>query len=58
MTYEYRCVKCGHEWEEEQRIKDDPTERCPECGEPSAQRQICCAGFVLNGECWARDGYR
>ena len=31
-TYEYRCEDCGHQFEEVQRMTDDPLEACPECG--------------------------
>ncbi len=56
-TYEYICKACLHEWEEEQKITDDPIEQCPACYENEAKRQISCKGFVLNGTCWAKDLY-
>lgn len=31
-TYEYRCEDCGHQFEQRQRMSDDPLETCPECG--------------------------
>jgi putative FmdB family regulatory protein len=30
-TYEYVCRKCGHEFEQFQRITDAPLKRCPTC---------------------------
>lgn len=30
-TYEYVCRKCGHEFEEFQKITDPPLKRCPKC---------------------------
>lgn len=30
-TYEYKCDKCGHEFEAFQSIKDDPIKICPVC---------------------------
>lgn len=30
-TYDYECLKCGHRFEEFQRITDAPRQRCPEC---------------------------
>jgi len=30
-TYEYRCPNCGFEFEQEQSVKADPLERCPQC---------------------------
>ncbi len=31
--YEYRCLKCGHQFEKMQRISDDAVRRCEKCGE-------------------------
>ncbi len=30
-VYEYACEKCGHEFEREQRITDEPIKTCPKC---------------------------
>ena len=30
-TYEYKCDKCGHEFEAFQSIKDEPIKICPVC---------------------------
>lgn len=30
-TYEYKCDKCGHDFEELQSIKADPLTKCPVC---------------------------
>lgn len=30
-TYEHRCEKCKHEWEDFYSIKADPPDICPEC---------------------------
>jgi putative FmdB family regulatory protein len=58
MTYEYQCKACKHEWEAEQKIKDEPIRECPKCHEQEAQRVIAGRGaFVLNGRCWAKDSY-
>lgn len=58
-TYVYRCTAsdCAAEWEQEQRITEAPQRSCPECGQETARRQICCTAFVLSGPRWARDGY-
>ncbi len=59
MTYEYVCEACGHEWEAEQRISEDPLKRCPKCRKPRAKRLVSGGtGHVLKGSRWARDGYR
>lgn len=31
--YEYRCLKCGHQFEKLQNITDRPAGRCEKCGE-------------------------
>jgi putative FmdB family regulatory protein len=30
-TYSYRCSNCGHEFDIEQKIKDEPLKTCPHC---------------------------
>ena len=58
MTYEYLCGACGHEWEVEQSIRDNPLKKCPQCGKLRAQRQVSGGtGFLLKGGGWYADGY-
>jgi putative FmdB family regulatory protein len=48
-TYEYKCPKCGHQFEVFQRITSKGGARCPECG-TKAERQLSGgAGFVFKG---------
>jgi putative FmdB family regulatory protein len=58
-TYEYVCEHrdCGHEWEKQQSIKEEPERQCPKCGRGSAKRLISCGSFVLKGRGWASDLY-
>jgi putative FmdB family regulatory protein len=56
-TYEYQCEKCGHEFEREQRITDDPIKTCPKCKAPKAKRLISATSFVLKGSGWYSDLY-
>lgn len=56
-TYEYLCGKCGHEFEREQRITEDPVKTCPECRARKVQRLISRTGFVLKGSGWYSDLY-
>jgi putative FmdB family regulatory protein len=51
-VYEYRCGKCGHEFEEIQRITADPIRKCPKCGKLSVERLISRTSFVLKGSGW------
>jgi putative FmdB family regulatory protein len=58
MTYEYICQACGHQWEAQQSIKEDPLKDCPSCGQPQAKRQISQGpGFILKGGGWYSDLY-
>lgn len=58
MTYDYLCKFCAHEWEEDQKITENPIEICPACGKKEAQRQISKGtSFILNGGGWASSNY-
>jgi len=58
--YEYRCPKCGHEFERllKHSERDDP-QPCPneKCGEKQAKKLISRSSFSLKGGGWADDGY-
>ena len=57
-TYEYRCSRCGGEWEQEQRISEPPITRCSSCGTETAKRLISKGtGFTLKGGGWASENY-
>jgi len=56
-TYEYACDKCGHEFEREQRITDDPVKTCPACRGRRVRRLISNTSFVLKGSGWYSDLY-
>lgn len=56
-TYEYQCEKCGHEFEREQRITEDPIKTCPKCKAQKAKRLISATSFVLKGSGWYSDLY-
>ncbi|MEM7137237.1 MAG: zinc ribbon domain-containing protein [Myxococcota bacterium] len=56
-TYDYTCDSCGHEFEREQRITEDPIKRCPRCGKMKARRMIGGGGFILKGGGWESDLY-
>jgi len=55
--YEYACDKCGHEFEVEQRITDDPIKTCPECRSRRVKKLISLTSFVLKGGGWYSDLY-
>jgi putative FmdB family regulatory protein len=45
-TYEYRCSKCGFEFEEFQSIAAEPLSKCPKCG-AKVQRKISGGGILI-----------
>lgn len=56
-VYEYACQACGHEFEREQRITEDPVKACPKCKARKAKRMISRTSFVLKGSGWYSDLY-
>ena len=56
-TYDYECKGCGHEFQKEQRISDNPAKKCPSCGAMKAKRLISRTNFVLKGSGWYNDLY-
>jgi putative FmdB family regulatory protein len=56
-VYEYACEKCGHEFEAQQRITDDPIKTCPACRARKVKRLISQTSFVLKGGGWYSDLY-
>lgn len=45
-TYEYKCEKCHHQFEQFQKITDEPVKTCPACG-GVVKRLISGGGGVL-----------
>lgn len=46
--YTYRCNDCGHEFEQRQRMSDDPLTECPVC-EGGIRRIVNAVGVVFKG---------
>jgi len=46
-TYEYRCNKCGHEFETFQPMTAGALKKCPACGKLSLKRLIGTGGAIL-----------
>jgi len=46
-TYDYKCKKCDHIWEEFASIKAPPTKKCPACKKNAAERQISAGAAIL-----------
>jgi putative FmdB family regulatory protein len=49
--YEYRCDKCGREFEEWQKFSDQPVDHCSHCG-GHTHRLISQSTFILKGTGW------
>jgi putative FmdB family regulatory protein len=56
-TYDYACENCGHKWDVEQKMSEDPIRKCPKCGKLKAKRQITGGNFILKGGGWYSDLY-
>jgi putative FmdB family regulatory protein len=54
-TYEYRCDKCGVEFEVVQKMSDPPVEK-HECG-GTVKRLISSTSFQLKGSGWYQTDY-
>jgi putative FmdB family regulatory protein len=46
--YDYKCTKCGHVFEVQQRISEEPLKFCPQCKGP-IKRLISPAGIIFKG---------
>ncbi|HTR80216.1 MAG TPA: FmdB family zinc ribbon protein [Bacteroidota bacterium] len=46
-TYEYKCKKCGHEFEEFQSMKAAPLSLCPVCHTENLVRVISSGGGMI-----------
>jgi len=58
-TYDYRCTKCGHEFELFQSMSDSPKRKCPECGKLALERLIGTgAAVIFKGSGFYQTDYR
>ncbi|KPK66942.1 FmdB family transcriptional regulator [candidate division TA06 bacterium SM23_40] len=57
-TYDYRCEKCGYQFEEFQSITEKPLSRCPHCGGPVRRLIGAGAGFLFKGSGFYVTDYR
>lgn len=50
-TYEYKCVHCGHSFEEFQSMTAASLVRCPQCGQDGLKRVLGGgAGMIFKGQ--------
>ncbi len=59
-TYEYKCKKCGHQFEEFQSITDEPLKTCPKHDCNGIVYRIISpgAGFLFKGSGFYQTDYR
>jgi putative FmdB family regulatory protein len=58
-TYEYKCTKCRHEFEQFQSMKDAALKQCPACKSKSLERLIGIgAAVIFKGSGFYQTDYR
>ena len=58
-TYEYKCDKCGHLFEQMQGITSKSLRKCPKCGKLALKRLIGTgAGLIFKGSGFYATDYR
>ena len=57
-TYEYECKKCGHAFEQFQRMSDAPLKRCPKCKGALRRLMGRGAGIIFKGRGFYQTDYR
>ena len=57
-TYEYDCQRCGHHFEQFQRITEQPLKRCPKCKGKVQRRIGTGAGIIFKGSGFYATDYR
>jgi putative FmdB family regulatory protein len=48
-TYEYRCPKCGHEFEKILKITSNAKPKCPKCSARAERMMSTGVGFAFKG---------
>ena len=54
--YEYKCTKCGDEFEVMQKMSDSPKEDCEKC-KGKLEKLISQSSFALKGTGWYQTDY-
>lgn len=49
--YEYRCSKCGHQFEVIQKFSDSPKTKCPKCG-GLLEKLLSASAIQFKGSGW------
>ena len=56
--YGYVCKSCGHRFDVLQKMSDDPLVHCPDCGEPTLQKELSAPKFRLKGKGWYETDFK
>ena len=56
--YGYICKSCEHRFDVLQKMSDDPLVHCPDCGEPSLQKELSAPKFRLKGSGWYETDFK
>ena len=57
-TYEYKCLECGHTFEEFQMMNDKPLRKCPECNGKVKRLLGTGAGVIFKGSGFYETDYK
>ena len=55
--YDYRCDHCGHAFSQVQSFKDEPLEKCPNCGK-RPRRLFTAPALLFKGSGWYKTDSR
>lgn len=55
--FEFKCSKCGAQFEKFQKFANVTDVACESCG-GSTERVVSSSNFALKGSGWASDGYK
>ena len=56
--YEYKCLKCEHQFEVIQRFSDNPIKSCPKCKKNNIKKMISAPTFRLKGGGWYETDFK
>ena len=57
-TYQYKCPKCGHEYDKVQKITDQTRAKCPKCGTKGERMISGGVGVVFKGSGFYETDYK
>ena len=56
--YGYVCKSCEHRFDVLQKMSDEPLVHCPDCGEPTLQKELSAPKFRLKGSGWYETDFK